>query len=289
MPVMDDPEDAVIIATPRPKHDALFDECIAFQKQSHNIVVYSHIAGQIVTIAWPLSFQGRKIVPWNLVAWLAARNLHWPCFCGFVSPAGASLSCRIVHRALEPRRVLAFCHEDPPRCGFFLNLSQIYDTATLVSSYPHIVGRTDRQADSELLTAFALAQLSNSEIGPYFKGNLERTTIRRSHVHISQPRPVMNSSNVNSATGPLCVAGPSRRIEGGSIGESSKGKKRKLPEDNEDDLQEQLQVLYALEDGKGISKRELDGLIGKCDKCKSYFLTPFVDDHIHNCDGSIVL
>lgn len=109
-----------------------FDDCIDFQKQSKDLVVFSPTAGQYVTIAWcvpwllslshaePVStrplWRGERITPTGIKAWLRNRGLHWSCFCALVS--GSSHSTQIVQSAGDGK-VYVFCSEYPSKCHFY--------------------------------------------------------------------------------------------------------------------------------------------------------------------------
>ena len=156
----------VIRNKPFKRQLSMFDECVAAQKSSFDIVIYSALASQIVTVAWLVKFQlqhfgepwhysrptyrGVKITPAGIKEWLRARGLHWSCFCGMTAPLGVHLSSRIVH-ALSGD-VFGFCHDEPTSCEFFckygllhidvmltswlVNLTSIYESARFTSEYP---------------------------------------------------------------------------------------------------------------------------------------------------------
>ncbi|KAF8219489.1 hypothetical protein L208DRAFT_1339696, partial [Tricholoma matsutake] len=123
-----------------------FDDCINFQKQSKDLMVFSPTAGQYVTIAWCAFVESKRITPTGIKAWLCNRGLHWSCFCALVS---GSLHLTQIVQSAGDGKVYVFCSEYPSKCHFYLNLSEIYITATLESHYSHL---------------FTLAT------GPYFQG-----------------------------------------------------------------------------------------------------------------------
>lgn len=145
-----------------------FDACVKFQKESTELVVYSDLAKQIVTIAWP-TFNRKKIVPSSIKNWLRARGLHWSCFCGLVS--ATSESTQIV-QSIGDGKVYVFCSSYPPKCHFYLQLSELYTSATLESEYPHIPKLVSglMPSTNNLLTAFLLRGADSIEVGPYFLG-----------------------------------------------------------------------------------------------------------------------
>ncbi|GLB33508.1 hypothetical protein LshimejAT787_0103920 [Lyophyllum shimeji] len=144
-----------------------FNECVEFQEASTELVVYSPIVRQIVTIAWPL-FQKKRIVPKGIKAWLRTRGLHWSCFCPLVS-GKSTLSSRIVE-SLDGE-VLIFCNAYPSNCGFFLNLTSIHHSAALEAEYDLPTLASGRKPPmKELSMAFNLDTVGDAELGPYFEG-----------------------------------------------------------------------------------------------------------------------
>lgn len=145
-----------------------FNECVAFQEGSTELVVYSPLVRQITTIAWPLH-QGKRIVPTGIKSWLRTRGLHWSCFCPLVS-GKSTLSTRIVG-SFEGGEVLVFCNAYPSNCGFFLNLNTIHHGAALEADYDLPTLASGRRPPMiELQMTFNLNSVGDAELGPYFEG-----------------------------------------------------------------------------------------------------------------------
>jgi len=154
-----------------PKRNAptIFDESVAEQKFSRDIIIYSALAGQIVRVAWLVSFlhytfdvfwnlswlrpsyKGIKIKPSGIKEWLRARGLHWGCFCGMTASPNVYLSSRIIHTAKG--NVYVLCHHEVSSCKFFckqsihsetwywltlVNLTDLYEIVCYTSEYPSI-------------------------------------------------------------------------------------------------------------------------------------------------------
>ncbi|KAF8230518.1 hypothetical protein L208DRAFT_1281641 [Tricholoma matsutake] len=142
-------------------------------------------------VPWPLSlshaepvstrplWRGKRITPTGIKAWLCNRGLHWSCFCALVS--GSSYSTQIVQSAGDGK-VYVFCSEYPSKCHFYLNLSEIYITATLESHYSHLftlgkpVYNLLHRAElimplPPLLATFLLHHPDVVATGPYFQGH----------------------------------------------------------------------------------------------------------------------
>ncbi|KAF8058006.1 hypothetical protein FPV67DRAFT_1525424 [Lyophyllum atratum] len=143
-----------------------FNACVAFQEASTELVIYSPLVGQIVTVAWPL-YQNKRIVPAGIKSWLRNRGLHWPCFCPLIS--GKSVSARIVES--QQGEVYVFCNEYPSSCGFFLNLTAIHHGAAVEAEYDLPTLASGRKPPMlELQMTFNLNSADDAEPGPYFEG-----------------------------------------------------------------------------------------------------------------------
>ncbi|KAJ6470154.1 hypothetical protein DFH09DRAFT_1110974 [Mycena vulgaris] len=94
-----------------------------YQRSANELVVYSRKVGRAVTIS------GRNV--------LRAHGLFLECFCGFLSDRLNPKSCQIILSSATGD-VLGFCHYDSPRCGFFINFTEIYNKCFLTSVYGHL-------------------------------------------------------------------------------------------------------------------------------------------------------
>ncbi|KAJ6552567.1 hypothetical protein DFH09DRAFT_1272078 [Mycena vulgaris] len=106
---------------------ALFDgEAAVKQRNSQDTVVYCTSLQVVAKLAWAI-VHNRKIPPNFILAYLRSLKLHWACFCAMHSTTG-SLSCRII--TWSGTGTYAFCHYDPPRCQYFMNLDALYASCT---------------------------------------------------------------------------------------------------------------------------------------------------------------
>ncbi|KAJ6565297.1 hypothetical protein DFH09DRAFT_1315076 [Mycena vulgaris] len=143
-----------------------------YQRKSKELVVFSRLAEQVVTVSWP-KFHGHKIRDTGIKAFLRTRGLFIECFCGFCSESNQPRSCQIVVSKVT-NHTHGFCHYDSPRCRFHVNFTEIYTTSLLTSSYadlPTLQSGNNPDMGS-LLVAFTLHQFPPQEIAPHFEAYL---------------------------------------------------------------------------------------------------------------------
>ncbi|KAF8149224.1 hypothetical protein K438DRAFT_2027418 [Mycena galopus ATCC 62051] len=144
-----------------------------YQRSSSELVVFSRLAERAVQIAYP-TYNHQKILPTGLFHYLRARGVFFECWCAFQADAGMPRSCRIVVSKVTGN-VFAFCHFEHDRCGFKLNLTDIFKTSLLKSSYNGFPTLESGAAPADmeiLLVAFTLQGFPAQEIAPYFEGYL---------------------------------------------------------------------------------------------------------------------
>ncbi|KAF8804229.1 hypothetical protein BYT27DRAFT_7259410 [Phlegmacium glaucopus] len=292
-----------------------YDDCRFFQSTSSELVIFSPMAGEYVTVAWPTS-HGRRIQPNGIKAWLRLRGLHWPCFCSLTSEDPQSLSTQIVE-ALDGR-VYALCHSTPSKCGFRMNLSELYHSALLKSEFNHLPTLTVNPAGPDmevLLTAFRTG--SHMGRAPYFEGYcgehetkyvgtvqlagasaVDRTldsglsyrhrVLPLSHEVACHRRRRLDDESQCFATSipvplPTSYAYTRRRGRVNAIAGPSvicpTCESQGLPSEAEED------ILARLSASDGVSSFEMQGLIDKCDLCHKYFLSSHLRVHIRTCDA----
>ncbi|KJA20387.1 hypothetical protein HYPSUDRAFT_203874 [Hypholoma sublateritium FD-334 SS-4] len=114
----------------------LFSELCAIQQDSNDLVVWSVLAAQLVTVTYPVAMTGLRVDPKGFRNWLTRRGLHLNCFCAATFPTGESCSCRIV-TAIDGN-VFAFCAQYPMKCGFFIDVTSVHRSATLQSHFSNL-------------------------------------------------------------------------------------------------------------------------------------------------------
>ncbi|RDB26060.1 hypothetical protein Hypma_006548 [Hypsizygus marmoreus] len=146
-----------------------FSSCVAYQKTSTELVIYSRTAKSIVTIAWP-THNDVPIVPTGIKAYLRTRGLFWECFCGLVSSVVPRPSRIVVSNVTGD--VFVFCHFEHSHCNFRINLSELRPLALLQDGYSLMPTLRSEQkpAIDDLLYAFRLRDYPVVEIAPYFQG-----------------------------------------------------------------------------------------------------------------------
>ncbi|KAH6901159.1 hypothetical protein BKA70DRAFT_1437045 [Coprinopsis sp. MPI-PUGE-AT-0042] len=109
-----------------------------FQKYSKDLVIYCEYTKCPVRIAWPTNSLGVRVSPGWLLIWLRERCLVWYCFCqDDVVNSGEERSCRIGLDA-DGKNIGAFCHFPVSRCGFNINLTDLFRDALHESKYRHL-------------------------------------------------------------------------------------------------------------------------------------------------------
>ncbi|KAJ7505091.1 hypothetical protein B0H11DRAFT_2343523, partial [Mycena galericulata] len=145
-------------------------EIVKHQRTSTELVVYSRLAEQVVTLAWPTS-KGTKIVPSGIKNYLRSRGLFLECFCAFGLDSDHPRSCQIVVSSVTGD-VLGFCHFDHPRCQFKINFTEIFSTSLLTSAFgglPTLQSGKVPEMDT-VLVAFVLRRFPSQEVAPHFEG-----------------------------------------------------------------------------------------------------------------------
>ncbi|KAF8064388.1 hypothetical protein FPV67DRAFT_1782659 [Lyophyllum atratum] len=150
----------------------VFNASIQFQASSKDLVIYSVSAGRVVTIAWPVHSGITRIQPGGIRPWLLSRDLHWPCFCAMLLPPGESCSSKIVE-SKTTGLFHAYCGGTQGKnCGFYVNLNEKHDSATLVSEYRELRTAASGKLPpmDTILQAFLLPGMPDTEVGEYFQG-----------------------------------------------------------------------------------------------------------------------
>ncbi|KAJ7754675.1 hypothetical protein DFH07DRAFT_773662 [Mycena maculata] len=291
---------------------------VDYQRSSSELVVYSRTAEQVVTVSWPTS-KGNKIVPSGLRQFLRLRGLFWECFCAFGTDTNEPRSCQIVVSACT-KIIWAFCHYDEPRCRFKLNLTKIYGTSLLTSSYGDLPTLRDRAALRRVLwgtylvvpppAQTNLAALScpaavpptriisftcslappsnrNRHGSPYLRLQREIPTSNPRYVEIDD----LPGRQVQTAPARLpgnAVAGPSR------ISPQSASYRAPFPRDLDGDEmklmdRKERKYLHKLLACQGITEDAWGGLTEQCKKCKHILTCSALKEHVEFCLGEAVL
>ncbi|KAF7333762.1 hypothetical protein MVEN_02332900 [Mycena venus] len=293
------------------------DELVVLQRSATELVIYSRLAGIVVTISWP-THNGVKIKAAGLRAWLLARGLFIECFCGFTSHRTEPKPCRFVVSKVSGD-VFGFCHYAQARCPFKINFTEVHDTCLLTSEYPDLPTLARGQApDMDLLLVAFTLHGYHHDLAPHFEGydgehnsgypagthqlSGPLLTRRPSNAHASRRRrqsspylryqqqvPASNARylEINDLpprrlvqTAPAHVPARSANAEAGPSQWTlhlGVGASRRRVKRGN-----MLQKLIA---GQGIS----EGLIEKCSKCGCLFTVSALKGHIKKCLGVIDL
>ncbi|KAJ7212455.1 hypothetical protein C8J57DRAFT_1604151 [Mycena rebaudengoi] len=144
------------------------------QRTSTELVVFSRLAEQVVTISWPTN-KGVKILASGLKNYRRTRGLFIECFCAFGSDANEPRSSQIVVSNVTDDVfvcVIVSSHSTQSLIASELvNFSKVYRTSLLKSSFnglPTLASGNVPDTGS-LLVAFVLQSFPPEEIAPHFE------------------------------------------------------------------------------------------------------------------------
>ncbi|KAJ7234828.1 hypothetical protein C8J57DRAFT_1531332 [Mycena rebaudengoi] len=279
------------------------------QRTSTELVVFSRLAEQVVTISWP-THKGVKILASGLKQYLRTRSLFLECFCAFGSDVNEPRSSQIVVSNVTDD-VFGFCHFNPLRCEFKINFSKVYRTSLLKSSFngrPTLASGNVPDTGSLLVHISEYLNGASQLSGPFLPHRRSNTqsSARRHHsspyARMQKQVPLSNrqyweiddlypseTRQVHTAPARIprgdAVAGPSRlSIESASHtapfplslpGNIAEGK--------------EVKFLCKLIAGQGVTENIWDGLFEKCTMCKRMFTATALKEHIKYCLGEIII
>ncbi|KAL0959429.1 hypothetical protein HGRIS_014673 [Hohenbuehelia grisea] len=144
----------------RPRNiNSVYHPCIADQRQSTELVIFAPELGHTVEISFPTRGSGLCII--GIKELLRRRKVAWSCFCALTECK--AVSCCIVEAA-DTGMVYAFCHYNPSRCGFFMNITEKRRSAQSQSSFPEFLPHGKRSRNAPDIDALVVSfQLQNSE------------------------------------------------------------------------------------------------------------------------------
>ncbi|KAJ7635341.1 hypothetical protein FB45DRAFT_865867 [Roridomyces roridus] len=278
-----------------------------------NILVYCRLVERMVTLAWPLRSNGDKINPDGIATFGRRRGLMLECKCAKKTTKQDPRSCRIIESPAM-KDIIGLCHYDNPRCDFYVNFTEVYNTCTLTSTYANLptLERNTSGPDMDALeVAFALRGYADDEIAPYFPGYFgeyirddfpERTTqlggsllLRRKAKGSASTRRLQNTPyNRSQLLAPTSnnryweiddfypthsasapVAGPSRI--------TLEPVPAPVVETNEE---RQLRRLKA---GQGVTSQSFHEIFKRCGKCRQVFMATGFAAHVSGCLGEVVI
>ncbi|KAJ8468565.1 hypothetical protein ONZ45_g17201 [Pleurotus djamor] len=247
---------------------SLFLPSVRSQRRSSEIVIFSPELGTVCEIAYP--FWRTRTGPLRINAnglrdYLRRRNVYWACFCSLIQED--PVSCRIVE-AETTRITYAFCHYDPPRCGFYMNLDLKYQLAIRESSYDRIATQSPGgeplaapAAMAEMVIAHRLLHPADSEGPAYFQDYLG------------------TFGRLQLSSSPAAASRERRRED--HRARLSLGARRSQSQPNFSEAH----TLRALLQGHGVSTWDTIGLIEMCQHCGEHFAASVLRTHIPGCDS----
>ncbi|KAJ7242719.1 hypothetical protein C8J57DRAFT_1526082 [Mycena rebaudengoi] len=289
------------------------------QRTSTELVVFSRLAEQVVTISWPTN-KGVKILASGLKQYLRTRGLFLECFCAFGSDEPRSSQIVVSNVTND---VFGFCHSNPSRCEFKINFSKVYRTSLLKSSFNGLptlaIGNVPDTGS--LLVAFVLQSFPPEEIAPHFEeyfgehiseypnGTFQlrpalATSSRHSSPYARMQKQAPSSNRqyweiddvypsetrqVHTAPARIprgdAVAGPSR------LPVESASHTAPFPLSLPGNIAEgkEVKFLRKLIAGQGVVENIWDGLFEKCTMCKRMFTATALKEHIKYCLGEIII
>ncbi|KAJ7661096.1 hypothetical protein B0H17DRAFT_1212376 [Mycena rosella] len=128
-----DPDDFVTLLSSVGRFDTVHEYQL---QRAVDLMVFNPDLGFLVRVLWPTHF-GIRMKPKDLVAFLLCQNLYLPCFCSEHTD-GCNYACEFTVVS-ETSKVYAYCHFNPPRCGYFVDLQRIYQESVLELEYPSVI------------------------------------------------------------------------------------------------------------------------------------------------------
>ncbi|KAJ7080753.1 hypothetical protein B0H15DRAFT_855851 [Mycena belliarum] len=272
-----------------------FDSGFAEQQSyTQDLVVYSPVLLMCTRICWPLSLNGTRLTPRELVSFMGRQNVFFPCFCsrhgGVDIPRHGGVDVRsTVFFPAEITRIIPtssneqvyiYCHFNPPRCSYFLDLLRIYRETILEYRYPPAM--TIYPPYNGNLLANFLSGRWREEYGEY---------------HILQPRVFpgfFGEIIATSANRPSII-----EVKGFQLFDGQLGPKHAIPAkrsvsvgtqtDPTDNgriafvAEAEAQAIERLGRGEGLSKKDQKELWKKCPICSSLVWQRFAFEHIRAC------
>ncbi|KAK7019274.1 hypothetical protein R3P38DRAFT_3199457 [Favolaschia claudopus] len=104
------------------------------ESPSHLVYYPFGLKSIALVVAWPMR-NGARLTPPEVMDTLRVEEIYIPCLCAQLEdrPLGAEF---ITFLDAGDHRCYLYCHYDPPRCGFFLDLHKIYRETTYEYEYP---------------------------------------------------------------------------------------------------------------------------------------------------------
>ncbi|KAF8835760.1 hypothetical protein BDN67DRAFT_1037634 [Paxillus ammoniavirescens] len=172
---------------------------------SNDLIIYTRDLGRIITIAYPLSPNGVRIIPGGVFKWMERCRLILKCFCALVS--GQPTPAHFVNKYLS-RHTIVRCHHINNQCGFHLNVMNIHVMTLLESAYWHIPTTSFGNPDMQVLLARWHQQVCRDPSllqcqAPYFDGYFGihisiYPDIRQLHSSLQQPLVLLISARCAS-------------------------------------------------------------------------------------------
>ncbi|KAJ7509968.1 hypothetical protein B0H11DRAFT_1900385 [Mycena galericulata] len=257
--------------------DRFDHDVVSAMRQSSELSIYSCQLNVVVEAAWPM-VDGVKLTPRQLVQFLQKEGLHFPCFCNRI--LGVPFGCEFtLTESSNSAQVYAYCHFDPPRCGFFIDLLRVYRESTQVHQYPSNGLIHNPPYSRGLLDAYLFqARPDNSRLLPGFLGDVN-------YIHIP-------GENLTA----ICTLQWMPQLQEGQLGpkhcrppKKKKVAQRKTVASQTDVLticdlsSAECNAVEALSAGNGLTKDEEDVAFEHCIKCRRLFMARFLPDHARKC------
>ncbi|KAJ6536382.1 hypothetical protein B0H19DRAFT_1079877 [Mycena capillaripes] len=247
------------------------------QRKHQDIVLYSHMAGQAVRVAWPL-VNGHRIPAKFILDFLQKNDLHWSCFCVLAGiDNDTPLSCYILDAGYDG--VFAYCHyaRSSQRCRFFLDLSTLYRTTALEQEYPglptRVLGEREPLVDAPYFPGFfgepvvyfpGAQQLGGKGLFLLHVPLLDIILEDISSAKIEEEPIKSDVKKEEEKDGVALPLAPGSKVSQGSQTMYCFGESTHL-------VLGEMQLLRAISRMDGLTKDEVDTILTRCRLCSLYF------------------
>ncbi|KAJ7796413.1 hypothetical protein B0H13DRAFT_1934602 [Mycena leptocephala] len=261
------------------RFDSQFSDSLASTKE---LIIMTRRIGSLFITAWPLS-NGIRMTPRQMISFVLSEGLHMPCFCFRTHGLPYGCEFTVLSERSRDERAYAYCHFDPPRCDFFLDLQKIYLEASYEMEYPTPL-LAHFPYGQDLMTSYLTRPTEPLNIGrpifqpQFFRGFLgDKTDQHFLEENLSVIRTLNSLSLDAGQIGPKHSVPPAlpRYIS------------TSIQTENDDPTSEftdtEKTAIMSLANGSGIAASDFKSLLKKCGVCTKFFLARSLDAHASQC------